>query len=205
MNCKKLAMNNPLPNHIVDFSENLLVQLLELKNEFPWLTFWLRSQDNQERLSNGLWFQGTEDYLFIGLVKLGSSNNRTKSIGFIVEFDSSGNILWDKTIGGYGEEDLASMYIENENHMVLIGSSLSDISGHKTEAVRVPGHTDAWLVELHTTVGIEAYYSGDNGFSIYPNPATSTLFVESATKIDKIIIKQAQHRAAVSCTSGVSG
>ena len=85
-------MNNPLPNHIVDFSENLLVQLLELKNEFPWLTFWLRSQDNQERLSNGLWFQGTEDYLFIGLVKLGSSNNRTKSIGFIVEFDSSGNI-----------------------------------------------------------------------------------------------------------------
>jgi hypothetical protein len=110
---------------------------------------------------------------------------------WLFSIDHTGNIIWDKTIGGDDAEELSSIYVEDENHYVAIGSSLSDISGYKTEALRGSNlKSDAWLVELFTSVGIKDYADSKSKFTLYPNPATENLHLELTDNIviDKINI-----------------
>ena len=55
---------------------------------------------------------------------------------WIVKLDSSGNIQWDKTIGGNGDDQLYSLKQTRDGGYILGGNSTSGISGSKTEKVR---------------------------------------------------------------------
>lgn len=64
---------------------------------------------------------------------------------WILKLDNDGNLLWDKTLGG-DEGETNSTIIVAENELYLLGSSLSNVSGTKTEASR--GSFDIWITKL---------------------------------------------------------
>jgi hypothetical protein len=65
---------------------------------------------------------------------------------WLVKLDSIGNIEWDKTIGGSGEEVIDNVVQTKDSGYILAGSSNSPISGYKTEDTR--GFFDYWVVKV---------------------------------------------------------
>jgi len=62
-----------------------------------------------------------------------SENSKGGYDYWISEIDSLGNQLWDKTIGGNNNDNASSFTIYNSDTLIIVGSSLSTISGDKTE------------------------------------------------------------------------
>ncbi|MDD2983507.1 MAG: T9SS type A sorting domain-containing protein [Crocinitomicaceae bacterium] len=76
-----------------------------------------------------------------------TENNYGLSNYWVVMIDSSGTLIWDKTLGGdYIETNTNISFIPQSNTILVIGNSASDISGNKSTAYY--GNGDAWLVEL---------------------------------------------------------
>jgi hypothetical protein len=64
---------------------------------------------------------------------------------WILKLDSTGNIQWDKTFGGSGDEDLHSIIQTSDGGYLIGGDSRSPISGDKTE--NKYGINDYWIVK----------------------------------------------------------
>jgi len=64
--------------------DSILNYLLEYRKTHPEFKFLTRMQNNQRRLDNGYWFQGTDEYIFVPLFNVGDRYNKTKTIGFVV-------------------------------------------------------------------------------------------------------------------------
>lgn len=64
---------------------------------------------------------------------------------WLIKLDDTGNIQWQKTIGGSSEDDLFGVRQTPDHGYVLAGSSYSNISGDKTE--NSFGSTDYWIVK----------------------------------------------------------
>lgn len=76
-----------------------------------------------------------------------TENNYGLTNYWVVMIDSSGTMLWDKTLGGdFIEVNVDIEFIPQSNTILILGNSDSDISGNKTTTYY--GNTDAWLVEL---------------------------------------------------------
>ncbi|OJJ23601.1 hypothetical protein BKI52_04360 [marine bacterium AO1-C] len=71
---------------IPQWSNEILDYLLQKRAADPSLKFWLRERNTNQRLDNGYWFQGNENYLFVGFADRSGGSNRTRSIGFVVGF-----------------------------------------------------------------------------------------------------------------------
>lgn len=69
-------MFNQLHSSVLDFAENY-----RLKH--PGFTYALRKANRKNRLEDGLWFQGTERYVFMGLINRSGGTNMTKSLGLV--------------------------------------------------------------------------------------------------------------------------
>ncbi len=80
-----------------------------------------------------------------------SENSRGANDFWIVKTDSTGNIQWQKTIGGSGDDKLYSIQQTTDGGYILGGKSDSNISGEKTENSR--GFEDYWIVKIDS-VGI---------------------------------------------------
>jgi len=65
---------------------------------------------------------------------------------WIVKLDATGNIQFDKTIGGNGNDDLTAMQQTSDGGYILGGYSFSSKSGNKSENGR--GFADYWVVKL---------------------------------------------------------
>lgn len=68
---------------------------------------------------------------------------------WIVKTDISGNIQWQNTIGGSGDDVLLSIQQTNDGGYILGGFSWSNISGDKTE--NSIGYYDYWMVKINGT------------------------------------------------------
>ena len=101
----------------------------------------------------------TEDGGFIlgGYSMSGISGDKTESnIGeadyWVIKIDNTGNISWQKTIGGSANDVLYSLKCTLDNGIVLFGSSNSGFSGDKTEpSILSPFGTntdDYWILKL---------------------------------------------------------
>jgi hypothetical protein len=66
---------------------------------------------------------------------------------WVVKLDKSGNIQWDKTIGGSGEDYLKFLKQSKDGGYILGGTSSSNRSGDKTENSK--GSIDYWVVKLN--------------------------------------------------------
>jgi hypothetical protein len=100
-----------------------------------------------------------------------TENSRGDDDYWIVKLDSSGNIQWDKTIGGSDLDGLNSLQQTSDGGYILGGGSRSNISGEKTENRRGGYEFDYWIVKLDNLGNIQwdktiGGNSGDNLQSI---------------------------------------
>ncbi|MFI5219541.1 MAG: T9SS type A sorting domain-containing protein [Bacteroidia bacterium] len=72
---------------------------------------------------------------------------------WVIKIDSIGNIQWQNTIGGNGDDELFSVQPTNDGGYILGGGSGSNISGDKTE--NIIGMWDYWIVKLDASGNIQ--------------------------------------------------
>ncbi|MGB3077401.1 MAG: hypothetical protein WBB36_18885, partial [Chitinophagales bacterium] len=97
-------------------------------------------------------------FLFGGYSSSGISGNKTEASKgsydyWVVKADVSGNIEWDKTIGGSDKDYLRFALQSDDGGYLLGGYTLSGLSGNKTEASQ--GGWDYYVVKLNSAGGIE--------------------------------------------------
>lgn len=78
---------------------------------------------------------------------------RGKGDYWILKLNAAGTISWQKTIGGFEEEQLICMDQTADGGYILGGYSGSGISGEKTDTSR--GGYDYWIVKLNATGTID--------------------------------------------------
>ncbi|MBL7815471.1 MAG: AAA family ATPase [Saprospiraceae bacterium] len=106
-----------IENSIKAISEEILTYLLAYKQQNQDFTFCLRTKDSiqskEQRLEKGYWFQGS-NYIFVPLYKQGDSFNKTKTIGFVIDFDKEGNVISNHLELAFGsvEASLKPFYYE---------------------------------------------------------------------------------------------
>lgn len=66
---------------------------------------------------------------------------------WVVKIDAHGNKQWDKTLGGNHNEELYTLKSTTDGGFLIGGTSNSDISGDKSEAIR-GGYSDYWVIKL---------------------------------------------------------
>jgi hypothetical protein len=93
-------------------------------------------------------------FVFAGYSNSPISGNKTHACWGIYDYwmvktDDSGNLLWDKTYGGYGSDQLTGILQTADGGYLLGGYSNSGISGDKTEDTRNPGLFiyDYWIIK----------------------------------------------------------
>ncbi|GAB3202368.1 hypothetical protein ABID22_002661 [Pontibacter aydingkolensis] len=77
---------------------------------------------------------------------------------WVVKIDSDGNIVWDKTIGGKGNDDLPSIATTADGGFLLGGTSSSEVSGDKSEPSK--GGTDYWVLKYVSAMAPTVTLSG---------------------------------------------
>lgn len=95
-----------------------------------------------------------------------TENTRGGEDIWLVKTDEFGNILWDKTLGGSGDDSVDTITMTSENNFLLTASSNSPISGEKTEASR--GDYDYWLLKLEPQLSTTSFATAN--IQAYPNP-----------------------------------
>ncbi len=100
---------------------------------------------------------------------------------WLVGLSASGNLEWQKTIGGNGDDELYDMIKCQNGNILLAGSSLSDISGDKTE--NSIGSSDYWIISSEILSGT-VNFNKSNLIEVFPNPAQNILHVKNSSGID---------------------
>lgn len=91
---------------------------------------------------------------------------------WVIKIDSTGNVLWQKDLGGYDVEETPIAIQDQSGGYLIAGESYSDISGDKTE--NTWGSADFWLIKLTqddfcTPTTFYADYDGDGyGNNAFP-------------------------------------
>lgn len=103
-----------------------------------------------DRLSSAISVPGG-GYLLGGTSQSNASGDKSQNNNggvtdyWIVRIDDQGNKLWDKTLGGNSDDNLSSVTLTADGFLVG-GSSISDISGDKSENSK--GSYDFWVVKI---------------------------------------------------------
>ncbi len=94
---------------------------------------------------------------------------------WLVKIDASGNVLWDKTLGGNLGDHLFKT-VPTSNGYMLAGHTESSASGDRTESA---SGWDLWIVKLNPdqTASTDDVYP--NEISISPNPARDILYISA--------------------------
>ncbi|RFN59558.1 T9SS type A sorting domain-containing protein [Marixanthomonas ophiurae] len=75
-----------------------------------------------------------------------TENSRGGKDFWILKLNNTGDIIWQRTIGGSGDDNLTSLSKTNDGGYLIGGSSNSPISGEKTENSK--GGSDYWIIKL---------------------------------------------------------
>ncbi len=99
---------------------------------------------------------------------------------WVVKLDGTGNISWDKTIGGADVDILYSLQQTADGGYILGGYSRSNISGDKTEDSR--GFSDYWVAKLEGSSIIDCSSSTlsvtiPNAYAINPGGNINTVYI----------------------------
>lgn len=106
-----------------------------------------------------------------GQSQSGVSGNKTEASRggkdyWVVKLDGSGNIEWQKTIGGSGTDILSSILVLDDGYL-LAGYSTSNISGEKTDNAK--GGADYWILKTDWSGNIvwQKTIGGNDGDLLY--------------------------------------
>lgn len=97
-------------------------------------------------------------YIIGGSSNSGISGDKTEAaIGafdyWVIKLNTTGDIMWENTIGGTGEDDMYTIIQTSDGGYLLGGISVSGISGDKTEVAL--GLSDYWIVKINDVGNIE--------------------------------------------------
>jgi hypothetical protein len=96
---------------------------------------------------------------------------------WILKISNSGDIVWQKTIGGTNAESCFSIQQTTDEGFILAGYTWSNDNG-------VPGSqgkSDFWIVKLAPESTPTAEAPATAPLEIYPNPAHNTITLETTT------------------------
>lgn len=103
---------------------------------------------------------------------------------WIIKLDSSGNLKWEKTLGGPDFEYLTAVELTADNGYIVSGSTGStsgDVTGHH-------GLIDAWVVKLSPEqLGISESQQMTQP-NLYPNPAKDFFYADNLPQASNIDI-----------------
>ena len=118
-----------------------------------------------------------------------SENNIGAIDYWIVKLNATGDVVWDKTIGGDAPDNFSFLLQKNSNTIVVGGSSQSGLSGDKTEPN--VGMYDLWLLTLDSNGEIQSQKTlGGN---------------DSDLAADAIISSSGKYIVALTSYSSISG
>ena len=104
---------------------------------------------------------------------------------WIVQLDSTGNIVWQKTIGGNLDEDLFAVRQTNDGGLILGGWSASGVSGEKNTVSF--GANDYWLIKMGSAItGIGDFTTGNINLLLYPNPANDIIHISLSSATEEV-------------------
>lgn len=89
--------------------QKVLDDMLQYRKSRPGFRFWLRQVNKKDRLNQGIWFQGTEGYAFVGLYNRGGGTNMTRSFGLV---------FWQAPNGDSGV-NLEIVWNEEKNQKII--------------------------------------------------------------------------------------
>lgn len=122
------------------------------------------------------------DTFTIGTYTLTNSDpNAANSDYYIIKFDSSGNVIWAKSLGGLGQELISSISLDNAGNLVVAGYfgyvNFPSMTLGTTTLLNAGG-SDAFIARLGpVTEGITEKNNIDQ-LAVYPNPASQQLTVD---------------------------
>lgn len=94
---------------------------------------------------------------------------------WIVKLNTIGSMVWQKSLGGGGEDFAFSVKQTADKEFIIAGYSNSkngDITNNH-------GNNDYWIVKLSGTTNSQLDLVEYENFIIYPNPAVNELYIES--------------------------
>ncbi|MBY0486271.1 MAG: T9SS type A sorting domain-containing protein, partial [Flavobacteriaceae bacterium] len=121
------------------------------------------------------------NYVLIGSSKSTISGNKTESNRgefdiWMLKINSSGSILWDKTIGGNLDDNAYDVIQSSDNGYLIGATSTSTISGDKTENNR--GNKDYWAVKLEADNLSIPENNSLSTILLYPNPTDGIITID---------------------------
>ena len=117
----------------------------------------------------------------------GHHGTATTSDIWISHIDSVGKLLWQKSLGGTGDDVSGTSILTSDNGIVVVGGGATndgDITGNA-------GMDDFWVVKLASAFGIENFENLNNQVVVYPNPSTGLFNLTTTVKASKIEVVNA--------------
>ncbi|WP_022826226.1 T9SS type A sorting domain-containing protein [Hymenobacter norwichensis] len=161
------------------------------------LDYWLLKVDASGTKQWDRTYGGTEDdmlvcqqptadggYVLGGYSFSGRSGDKTQASRGLVDYwvlqvDASGTLVWDRTVGGAGDDLLMGLQQPADGGYVLGGYSTSGLSGDKSQANH--GGYDYWVLKLGSTpLATTSSSPSLRAFTVSPTPAHSQLTLHLA-------------------------
>lgn len=126
------------------------------------------------------------NYLLAGTTS-SSNGDITNYLGgmsdcWLMKIDATGNIIWQKTFGGSGDDGLSNVQKTNDNSYIASGFSGS-IDNDVTTNLNTSSD-NPWIIKFNPlSVGVQENQLNNGNFSIYPNPANDIIHINSATSL----------------------
>src|SRR5258706_609156 len=96
---------------------------------------------------------------------------------FVAKYNSQGNALWAKSIGGNMIDAGTSITSDINGNSYVTGIFQSDSISFGSTTLTNTGSVDIFIAKIASSVGIEEHSANDN-VVIYPNPVTDNLTIE---------------------------
>ncbi|MEO9258448.1 MAG: T9SS type A sorting domain-containing protein, partial [Crocinitomicaceae bacterium] len=122
---------------------------------------------------------------------------------WILKIDPSGNLLWDKTIGGAQDDGAGFITAIDSTTYFIGGFSYSGISGNK--ATINYGDEDLWVIEIGpANLGLKTFTASN--FNLYPNPLKDKITISGADlkQLQKIEITDLSGKVIFNTTNSSS-
>jgi Secretion system C-terminal sorting domain len=135
-------------------------------------TFGGNNNDSANRIENTI----DGGYIFIGRTESNNGDvvgNHGTSDAWVVKLNQTGQISWQKTLGGTFQEYGRSIQQTSDGGYIIATQTYStdgDVSANQ-------GNSDFWAIKLNATLGNQSFYN-QHELKLYPNPATSIINID---------------------------
>jgi hypothetical protein len=113
-----------------------------------------------------------------------SGNHSTNHDYWIVKLDDSGNLEWQKCLGGTGTDWARAIKQTADGGFIVAGFAIST-NGDVTD---INGNVDYWIVKLHPNA-TSITENAPNRWQVFPNPSSGNFSIRSNAPEDNAVIK----------------